>query len=213
MRESMRLAVSLLLLTGCHNRFRKAATSMDAVRLDADPTAPPDVDLGRIYTLNSGFNSTMTESWNLTQFSREVQFASMLEAKVDKEGMAAAFIYGVREQLGAGPPFAATDDATDVLYIDVVDWGLTVMGFGAPAAFTYRVRVTGEHPDGAVFYRTTFRCVGNAGRARWLDSMPWDRRFEPALEALPDTEVQETFDKAAFICGQELAAQMMRHSG
>jgi hypothetical protein len=145
---------------------------------------------------------------------REGRLSAIISEKLDAEGVSAAFVYGLREGLGNGPPFAETDGAEAKLILEVVDWGLDVSSNPFPAVFTYKIRVRGVKADGTRFYRASFRCTGDAGEAKWIDGYGWtSSRDERDLEALPAARIQETFDKAAYTCGQELAGQLRFHAG
>ncbi len=205
---------ALVLLSACHQRFRTHVDSLDAVR--AVPTTPvqPDVDLARIYTADPGVVGLMADSYNLTQMIKEGRMSSIIAEKLDAQGVSAAFVYGLREGLGDGPPFAETDDAEAKLTLEVVDWGLDVSSSPFPASFSYKVRIRGVMPDGSKFYRASFRCLGDAGEAKWIDGWGWtSTRDERDLQALPAARIQETFDKAAYACGQDLAGQLRYHAG
>ena len=205
---------ALVLLSACHQRFRDQVDTIDAVR--AVPTTPvqPDVDLARIWTADPGMVGLMADSYNLSQMIREGRMSAVIAEKLDAQGVSAAFVYGLREGLGEGPPFAETDDATAKLTLEVVDWGLDVSSSPFPAVFTYKVRVRGVLPDGDPFYRASFRCTGDAGEAKWIDGFGWaSSRDERDLRALPAARIQETFDKAAYQCGQDLAGQLRYHAG
>jgi hypothetical protein len=201
-----------LLFTGCHARLKQASRSIDAVRIEVTGDRKPNVRLGQLYVMDPGLGGMMTEAYNLAQLSREAQLEAVVANKVDAAQMNAAFVYGVRETLGVGPPFAAVDDATATISLDVRRWGLEVNGFPAPATFAYQVRVRGML-DGRTFYRTRFRCAGDAGPARWVEAVPFGGRDAERLQGLPAAHVQETFDKAAYSCGRQLAARLRTHAG
>jgi len=207
------LLLSLTLLTGCHARFQREVGNLSAVRLVPDLRVGPDVDLARASTLHAGAGGVLAETYNLSQYIRENRLASIIAEKIDADQMNAAFVYGVRESLGEGPPFAATDGATARIDLAIVHWGLDTTGFPNAAMFTYKVRAIGTLPNGKRFYRSTHRCVGDAGEARWISSWGFGSRDAQRLEALPPSAMQETFDKAAYACGYEFAERIRLHAG
>jgi len=77
------------------------------------------------------------------------------------------------------------------------------MGFRSPAAFYYRVRVMGWRPDGSLFYRTSFRCFGDAGPASWLP--PSLVRQLDRIREMGPAELQPALDKATPACGRASA--------
>lgn len=199
-----------LLALGCHARYRREVASIEAMRLEITTPAAVDVDLGRVYTTDPRMEP-MADAYNLDLWMQETELESIIAGKVDDRALSSAFQYGIRESLGAGPPFAAVDQATHVLDIQVVDWGLRVIGFRIPAVFQYRVRVMGWRPDGSVFYRTTFRCFGDAGPVSWLPhSLSTDLQ---RIRSLDPDELQPALDRAANQCGVAFADRLREHAG
>ncbi|MEZ4318538.1 MAG: hypothetical protein R3F61_13580 [Myxococcota bacterium] len=207
------LLLLVVLLSGCHGRFRRSVDSLSEVRLAPDTRVEPDVDLGRIYTADPGVGGMMADSYNLSQMLRENRMSAIVTEKLDPDQVSSAFAFGIRERLGDGPPFAAVDQADARIELNVVDWGLSAGGYPFPAMFTYKVRARGVRSDGTRFYRATFRCTGDAGEARWIDAFGFGTANARGLETLPAEVVQETFDKAAFQCGHQFAEKLRYHAG
>lgn len=170
-----------------------------------------DIDLGRAYTSDPRMDP-VTDAYNLDLWIKENQLEQIISGKVDQDELSSAFQYGVRETLGPdGPPFAAVDEATHALDIQVVDWGLQVIGWASPAVFSYKVHVLGLGPNGKNFYRANFRCWGDAGPIRWLQASVTGGT--KAVEQLDPLVVQASFERAANLCGQQFAQRLREHAG
>lgn len=203
-RSFVLLAVALA-TTGCHARFKKAVSSIDAVRAEVTVNSVPTVVLPGV-----GGDSPVAAVVNITQSVRAGNIAAHIREKVDPDQVNRAFGDGFAYQLADGPPFAYDANAGHVLTFELVDWGLEIYGPTTPGVFTYSLRVRGYHPDGKKFYKTSITCVTDAGIAGWSEMTPFGDANPNRIKNLPAAEVQAIFDRTAAECaGQTLA--MMRH--
>lgn len=197
------VALGPVAVGACHPRLKRAAPTLDAVAITLRNDNPPQLSFG---DLDVGGPMATGYAWQV--LTSKAALTALLDERVDRERMGAAFAFGVREALGPGPPFAAVDQADAVLELEITRWGLEVNGFPLPASLDLRVRVTGVH-GGRRFYRDRFRCLGNAGTVRWVES---------AISAggrarIPTSVVQDTFDAGAYSCGRVLAARIRNQAG
>lgn len=206
MRPALVLA-SILLTTGCHARFKRAAPSIDAVRADVYVSSLPTVTLPGV-----GGDDAVAAVVNITQSVRAGNIARHLRDKVDPDRVNAAFARGFAQALGTGPPFAHDGNAQHVLEYELVDWGLEIVSPVSPGVFTYSLRVRGVYPDGRRFYKSGVTCVTDAGMAGWSEMTPFGDNNPNRIKNLPAQEIQRIFDETAADCAFQAVALLRKHA-
>lgn len=205
-----RLSLALLLLAvGCHARFKKHASELDAMRVEVITLSGPDVDLGR-----TGGVGVLAMAYDVSQSIREGSIELAIAQKVDTESVNAAFLRGFTSALGDGPPVAFDPASGHVLQFELVDWGLETFGWGSPGVFNYDLVVHGFRDDNKKIYRARFNCRTTAGAAGWAERSPFIGADHPdKIRNLPDADVQAIFDATASSCGQQVVQKMRYHAG
>lgn len=200
--------LTLPLAGGCHAKFKKAAPNLGEVRSQTLVTTGPHVQLGMMHD-----DSLVAGVVNIVQAAKTYPVADRLAEAVEIEGVNEAFTSGLADSLGAGPPFAYTnDEGAPLLQVEVLSYGLQVPALGKPGVFTYDLRAKIYQPDGEQVYKTRLSCATGVGTpdagAEWFLAINNIQQ----LEEMTDSEVQQAFEWAGKACGAALVEKMRRHA-
>lgn len=209
-RTTVALAAALLLVPGCHARFKKHVGNIDDARSEAYSVPAPRVSLGKLWG-----DDPVSFVVNVGQTVNEFAVQRRIEEAVDPAKVGYALQDGMGDALGEGPPFAYSDQRTAdaVVQLEVTDWGLTVPAIGAPGEFHYNVRVRIYQADGKLVYKSSTRCGGAVGRPNELSLALGTVNNVGQVMDMEDAEIQAAFDETAQRCGQEIARKMRKHAG
>lgn len=198
------IGAAALLTGGCHAKFKKVASSLDAVHPQVISVATaPSITLG----------GTGNAVLDVVNGVRALDVAQKLSRQVALDQVNDAFQAGVAETLGAGPPFALTeDDEAPTLQVEVTNYGLIIPTMGGPGTFGYDLRVRIYQPDGERVYRTSLSCQVPIGGANAISQVLGTRDNLGNVLEMRRKEVQGAFDDAADQCGRQLVTQIRRHA-
>lgn len=205
MRIGITLATAALLLAGCHAKFKKHAPELGAVNPQVIAIAQgPSVVVG------SSGNAVV----DVVSGIRSIDVANKLARQVDVEKVNAAFLAGLTETLGGGPPFGLTDkQKAPVLQVEVTNYGLTIPQMGGVGFFTYDLRVRIYDEDGERVYSTSTSCNVPVDGANAISQVLGMRDNLGNVLDMKKKEIQGAFDAAGDQCGRELVALMRKHAG
>ena len=203
------LLLSLLLVAGCHARFKKAAPGIGNVRIEVVNLGGPSVSLP-----SSGSDSVVGAVLDVTQAVRAGNIARHIQDKVDPNQVNQAFADGFADGIGSGPPFGYAADAPDLLQYELTGWGMGMTSFTSPGVYFYQLRVRGYHADGKKFYKSGVTCATNAGTTGWLELSPFGPDSNPEkIKNLPPEKVQAIFDATAKDCATQALLLLRKHAG
>ncbi len=203
-------AMGMLMVAGCHPRFKKHAASLGDIRPDVVNNSGPHANLGMIHEEDS---SLVGDVVNVVQAVKGMHIAGRLGEAVEPAGVNDAFASGFSETLGAGPPFGVTDDpGAPVMQVEVLSYGLDVASLGAQGVFTYDLRVKIYRSDGYRVYKARHSCASTFGQASAVSRVLNTVNNVKQLNQMTDAQVQEIIEGTAYYCGQDLVARMRRHA-
>lgn len=218
----MRSLLVLLLLTGCHAKFKKEAPTLGAVRTQIVTSGGPYVELGHMSNPTEGAGGAVEALGAIAalavNINQEVQGAKLNEriaASVNPDEVNHSFNDGVSQTLQGGPPFAYTDDpnAPATLQIEVLSYGLMVPYIGAPGEFTYDLRVRIYKKDGDRVYKAHHTCAIGAGTPGAAEAVLGVVNNIKEIEEMTDDEIRSAFNTMAAYCGQTFVTKMRKHAG
>ncbi len=199
----------LLVLTGCHAKFKREAPELGAVRAQVVNTGAPSVQLG--YTDGSSLVGAVV---NVVQAVNSINQTDRIADAVQVPEVNAALVRGVGETLGSGPPFAFTDAAdAPLLQLEMQDYGVYVPYLGAPGVFTFDVRVRIYKPGGERVYSARTECSIGLGDPDAAAVAFGVVNNLGALKDMTDAEINNSFVTVGSWCGQEIVRKMRKHAG
>jgi hypothetical protein len=194
------------LSTGCHPRYKKYVSSIEDVRPQVLVTTGPSVNLG-----GASGDSVLAAAVNVVQGIRSIDAANRLAGAVDIHGVDKAFKAGLRKALGDGPPFGTTDDPKgSLLQVEVVDYGLESPMMGVAGVFNYDLHVEIYLANGKKVYNGHQECKIGFGDASALSQVLGTVDNVKQLDQMSDAEIQQTFENAAVLCGQDLVMKLRK---
>lgn len=224
-----RLAVvtALVLLSGCHAKFKREAGSLGSVRTQIVNTGGPYVELGKVGNPvddgNDRHDSTAEAigaiaalAVNIHQEVQGAKLADRIAKAVDPKAVNNAFNDGIRQTLQDGPPFAYTDDkdaAGATMQIEVLSYGLDVPYLGAPGQFTYDLRVNIYKKDGERVYKVRHSCAVGAGTPDISDVVLGVVNNVEGINEMSDADLNSAFTTMAAYCAETFVVRMRRHAG
>jgi hypothetical protein len=203
------MLVGMVVLGGCHQRFKKNVGSVGDVRPQVLVTTGPSVMLG-----GSSGDGLLAAAVNVTQAVRSVNTAERLAGAVDIERVNSAFAESLVQSLGAGPPFGTTPDAkASVLQVEVISYGLEAPAMGMQGTFNYDLHVSIFKADGTKVYNAHQGCNVAFGDASGLSQALGTVNNVKQINEMTDEEIQAAFEGAAAGCGQQLVMKIRQHAG
>ncbi|MFH1463893.1 MAG: hypothetical protein ABIO70_05880 [Pseudomonadota bacterium] len=215
----MRLAplALLLLLPACHPRYKHAAPTLGAVRVQTLGTGTPYVNLGKVYTDSNDAPVAQIAAAviNTVQVVKEIDRTERIAGAVRTGEVKRALSAGLQEAMGDGPPFAITEDGGvgNVFQIEVLSYGLNVPWLGAPGSFTYDLRLRIYQADGRRVYAGRHHCDARAGNPSIAEQALFVVDNVRNLDEMSDDEISGAFETIAFWCGEEIVAKLRRQAG
>jgi hypothetical protein len=209
MRSVVPLLVMMVVMGGCHQRFKKNVASLGEVRPQVLVTTGPSVLLG-----GAAGDGLVAAAVNITQAVKSVNTADRLAQAVDIDRVNSAFAESLVQALGAGPPFGTTPDPNaSVLQVEVVSYGLEAPAMGLQGTFNYDLHVSIFKPDGSKVYNAQQGCNVPFGEASALSQALGTVNNVKQINEMTDEQIQEAFEGAAAGCGQQLVMRMRQHAG
>jgi hypothetical protein len=203
------LLVGMLILGGCHQRFKKNLGSIGDVRPQVLVTTGPSVMLG-----GSSGDGLLAAAVNVTQAVRSVNAADRLAEAVDVDRVNSAFAESLVQSLAGGPPFGTTPSPeASVLQVEVVSYGLQAPAMGMQGTFNYDLHVSIFKSDGSKVYNAHQGCNVAFGDASSLSQALGTVNNVKQINEMTDEQIQEAFEGAAAGCGQQLVMKMRQHAG
>jgi hypothetical protein len=214
----MRNLFLLLVLTGCHAKFKKNAPTLGQVRVQIVNAGGPYVNLGKVYAGDRAppIAQMAALAVNVAQTVNEIEVAKDFAQRVDPRPLNDTMTQGLLETIQNGPPFALTTDqgVKNTLQIEVLSYGLNVPYLGAPGQFTFDVRARIYRGDnGKRVYSTSLTCDTAAGDPSTAAIVLGAVNNVRELDKMSDAELQSTFNDMAYYCGTYFATRMRRHAG
>lgn len=201
------LAVALVLLGGCHARFRQAAPHLGAVRTQIVSTSSPSVVFG-VGGEDFLFLDEMLEADQTGRVSQR------LDRSVDVTAMNTAFEEQLAQTLEDGPPFGLTEKKrAPLLQVEVEDYGMIVPELGQQGLFFYDLAVRIYDRDGKRVYKTGLTCTTPAGDPMAISVALGTVDNARQVEDMRKREIQAAFGAAARDCANELVMRMRKHAG
>ncbi|MBN1337245.1 MAG: hypothetical protein JXB39_14900 [Deltaproteobacteria bacterium] len=219
MRPLIILIATSLVLGGCHCKFKKVASTLGEVRVQALVTGLPYVHLGRIAPPanpdHAPVAAVATGVVNVVQGVRETEQTARIARAVDHRAVNEALVAGIGETLGDGPPFAFSpvDQGGHVMQVEVRSWGLMVPYLGAPGEFTYDLRVRIYTVDGDRVYSSSTTCTAGVGQPDPTAVVLGVVNNVAELERMSDAQITDAFSQIAYWCGMELVRKIRQHAG
>lgn len=208
------LTGSLLLGTGCHAKFKKAAPTLGQVDAQVIINSGPSVYLGRMDSGDSLVANIVDLAVNVSQAINEVEVADRIVNAVDVNRTNESMERGFAKTLGDGPPFAyVLDGAPATVQMELVDWGMIAPFIGAQAQFDYTIRVRIYKADGERVYSARTQCSTSAGAPPAVSRALGLVSNIKQIEMMSDEEIQGAFDAVGEWCGQEIVRKMRKHAG
>jgi len=218
--------ISVVMITGCHARFKRNVGSIDDVQLQLMTLNGPSANLGRAWyagdpTPDSDgevaanvIGAVATGVFNVVQGVKEAELRAKI-ARVDIERSNEAMLDGVARALGSGPPFEALPRGAseNLLQLELLEWGLQVPGVGVPGSFDYVVRARLYNADGRRIYKSRLRCDIQAGQPSPVSQSLLLVNNAKQVKKMSDAQLQESFDALAQYCGSVFVTKMRRHAG
>ena len=205
----MKWILSLLLLLGCHARFKREAPLLGAVRTQVVNTGSPSVQLG--YTDGSSLVGAIV---NVVQAVNAINQTDRIANAVQIPDVDAALVQGVADTLGSGPPFAATlAPEAPLLQLEMLDYGVYVPYLGAPGVFTFDVRTRIYRPGGERVYRARTECSIGLGDPEAAAIVFGVVNNLGALKDMTDAQINSSFVRVGSWCGEEIVRKMRKHAG
>lgn len=208
-----RLAICLLLpglVSGCHAKFKKHHHLVDEVRTQVYNTGPAQVSLGY---LENEDGDLVTGLVNVVQTVKGFDVAKTISEAAEPTEMNAAFAEQLASDLGAGPPFASTEQAQAVLEVSVERWGLSVPTVGARGTFDYQVRVRVFLADGERIYTHRVSCGLPVGDPKGVSQALGAVNNKKQIDRMDRDAIREAFNEAARGCASVVVSDLRRHAG
>lgn len=206
--------LALVLLAGCHAKFKKYAPTLGQVSVQTVTTGMPYVNLGKASGGDTTAENVAATVVNVVQAAKEVDQTRRLAQAVRIQDVNAALEAGFAETLGGGPPFAlVSHEAPARVQLEVLDYGLNVPFIGAPGEFTYTVRVRIYTAGGERVYSSRSTCSTAAGAPTGLASALGVVNNVRQLKDLTDEQINEAFTGTAHWCGSLIVTRMRKHAG
>ncbi len=209
-------AALLLLLPGCHAKFKKHASSLGEVRVQTVLTGGPYVNLGKMHTHSDdpALLQVAAAVVNTVQVVNEIDQTQRIYDAVHVSEVNRALETGLAQTLQDGPPFAYTDagDAPALLQVEVQSYGLNVPWLGAPGEFTYSLRLRIYDSTGDRVYNAWHTCEAGAGTPSAPEVVLSVVNNVRQLNEMSNADIHAAFETIAFWCGQEVVLKMRRHA-
>ncbi len=208
--------ILVVLLAGCHAKFKREAPSVGNARVQMLQIGGPTVQLGYLDTSSDiPLIQAATAVVNVVQAVRSYDVADRIGQAVRPDAVAGAFEQGFAQTLGSGPPFAYNDadEANAVLQIEILSYGVYVPYLGAAGEFTYDMRMRMYKSDGDRIYSAHHTCTASLGDPSVAERVFGVVNNVAELEKMGDSEIQATFEGMARWCGEWFVARMRKHAG
>lgn len=208
---SRTLLLALILGTGCHAKFKKAAPTLGSVGVQVVTTGAPSVDLGTIPATNTPIDVIVDVAKEVGENTLEERIAKAVEVTE----VEAAFAQGIAAALGSGPPFAYTDaaDAPAKLQVEVTSYGLASAGLGASGEFSYALKARIYRANGERVYKYSTTCTPGAQDADTAGQIVQAIENVRKIDKMSKAEMNDLFVETARYCGRELVLRMREHAG
>lgn len=215
----MRLAflAMLVVLPACHPRYKHAAPTLGAVRVQTLGSGTPYVNLGKVYAdqRDAPVAQIAAAVINTVQVVKEIDRTERIAGAVRTGEVKRALAAGLQEAMGDGPPFAITEDGAvgNVFQIEVLSYGLDVPWLGAPGSFNYDLRLRIYQADGRRVYAGRHQCDARVGNPTAAEQVLSVVDNVSNLDAMSDDEISGAFETIAFWCGEQIVAKLRRQAG
>lgn len=200
----------LVLLTGCHAKFKKYAPTLGEVKIQVVNTGGPYVQLGKVYTEQPNL---LADVVNVVQDVRSLGLTDRIARAVQVASVNEALAAGYVETMGSGPPFGTSPDAKALLQLEVESYGMYVPYLGAPGEFTYTARAVVYKADGERIYRKRLTCTAGVGDPNLAAVVLGAVNNAKQLEQLTDEQINAIFVDTARWCGSRFVLKMRQHAG
>ncbi|MEN0063840.1 MAG: hypothetical protein AAGA48_16935 [Myxococcota bacterium] len=225
MLRALGLTLSLLVMVGCHGRFKRNVGSIDDVQLQLLTTSGASAVLPRSYYVGDPtpdsdaevaanvVGSVASGVFNVVQGVKEAQLREKI-GRVDIGRSNDAMLNSLASTLGGGPPFAVRgrNDSGNLLQLELVEWGLQVPSLGVQGSFTYKVRAKLFTEAGRKVYKSRLRCNIAAGDPSAVAQGLLVVNNAKQIKKMSDAELQDAFDAMAEYCGGVFVARMRQHA-
>ena len=196
-------------MSACHAKFKKHAPIIKRAYVDVDTLGPPQVSLGQ-----SDGDSLGAAAINIMQAVKGSAVARDIAAAVDTEKMNARFEAVFVEQLGDGPPFAASqNDKGSLVAVEVLSWGMSVPQIGMQGTFDYSVRVRVYMPDGKRVYTNRESCSVLVGNPEAFATAVGAVNNKKQIDEMSKKGIRQAFHDAARDCAVVVVNKMRQHAG
>ncbi len=197
----------LATLGGCHARWKRAAPDIDRVRMQVMSANRPTVEVLSAPEGDLAPVVAVVEGLETARIQRK------LNRVVDVDKMNAAFAEGLDEALGPGRPFEITErKRAPLLQVEVVDYGVEIPEVGHQGRFVYDLRVRLYDRDGRRVYSTRLSCDTPVGDPLAVSKALGTVNNAKQVDEMRRKEIQDAFDEAAWMCGNDLVARMRQHA-
>lgn len=204
------LPLVMVLLLGCHAKFKKYASTLGTVKVQVVNTGGPYVQLGKVYTDQPNL---LTDVVNIVQDVRGLDLTTRIARAVQVAEVNDALASGYIETMGSGPPFGTAPDAQALLQLEVESYGMYVPYLGAPGQFTYTARAVVYKADGERIYRHRMTCTAGVGDPNLAAVVLGAVNNAKQLDKLSDPEINAIFLDTARWCGSRFVLMMRQHAG
>ena len=150
---------------------------------------------------------------NVVQGVRSIEAANRIARAVDIRGVDRAFKGSLKKALGDGPPFGTTDNPKgSLLQVSVVDYGLETPAIGMSGVFNYDLHIEIFLANGKKVYNGGQSCKVGFGDASALAEVLGTVNNVKQLNQMTDAEIQQTFEGAASLCGQQVVMKLRQQA-
>jgi len=198
--------------TGCHGRFKRHAYTLDSVHAQVIVTGGPTVT---VPTSTTGV-AAVDAMANIGMAVGSATTAGKIRSAVDIPQMSKEMRASVGDAVGDGPPFpyASDDTSGSLMEVNIRDFGVNASTGIPDFQFTGVVKIYRED-DGWRVYRNRFRCSSRSGgwNAGGMVGIGQSAGGLIQLAEMDESEIRQTMDQQARVCGQYVVSEMRRHAG
>lgn len=208
------LFLALALLTGCHAKFKKYASTVGTAHIQVMNTGGPFVQLGYVQTSSdNGLAQLAAAVVNTVQAVKGIELSDRVAQAVQVGDVNQALTTGIVENLGSGPPFGTDPNAPALLQLEMLSYGLFVPSLGAAGQFTYDVKIRVYTAAGKQIYKHRETCSTAAGDPEAVAVVLGVVNNVKELNEMSDAQINQAFVDVSRWCGMQIVTKMRKHAG
>ena len=204
-----RMFVLLLLMSGCHGKFIKAAPYLNTAKLQVNFDSEARVELGQ--TSGGGLLGAIV---NTVQAVRSGDQTQRIRKAIQPQDLHDATYQGIVDGLQDGVPFAITEsDPADVMVrVNIRRHGMFVQSLGSAGRFDFVAKLKIFDRESKRIYSKRLRCSTGVGNPSMTAEILQVVNNVKQLKSMTDEEINQTFVDIATFCGMRFATKMKQHS-